>query len=181
MLNPFLESKAELVLTVPNSLDNQIVAAAHARTTLGVLVELISKTEKRIIVGAPFIQSTQKISDGPLGIAFEAALTRGVRLDIISTGSTFVDFDFSNLKRFKGQLLRRFQPKINLDNSKALGSHAKFCLSDDRSVYIGSANLTEKGIAEHLEMGMLAHGKLAKQISTFIHKLFDVGYFVEIK
>ena len=60
-----------------------------------------------------------------------------------------------------------------------LGSHAKFCISDNTAAYVGSANLTKPGLGEHFELGVLVRGQAALDMRRFwdfaVHyKLFRV-------
>jgi phosphatidylserine/phosphatidylglycerophosphate/cardiolipin synthase-like enzyme len=61
-----------------------------------------------------------------------------------------------------------------------LGSHAKFCVADGRRAYVGSANLTGPGLSEHLEIGLLVHGKVAKQIEELWLYSVEIGMFVKV-
>jgi phosphatidylserine/phosphatidylglycerophosphate/cardiolipin synthase-like enzyme len=55
--------------------------------------------------------------------------------------------------------LTLFRPAANVIDEERLGSHAKFCVADGESAYVGSANLTGPGLAGQLEMGLLVHGE----------------------
>ncbi|MFI5398460.1 MAG: phospholipase D-like domain-containing protein [Candidatus Binatia bacterium] len=59
-----------------------------------------------------------------------------------------------------------------------LGSHAKFCITDDERVYIGSANITQKGISGHFEMGVLLDGKPARQVSALVRALMESDFLI---
>ena len=76
------------------------------------------------------------------------------------------------------QDVRFFQAKTNIEQEQRLGSHAKFCIADETSVYVGSANLTGPGLSEHLEMGFLVDGKHAKQIVNVWKFLVDKGFWI---
>jgi len=46
--------------------------------------------------------------------------------------------------------------------------------------YVGSANLTGPGLSDHLELGLLVHGQVAKQIEEMWQYSIEIGLFVEV-
>ncbi|MCL4554913.1 MAG: phospholipase D family protein [Actinobacteria bacterium] len=170
----------EVVVTVPQPFGNDLAAQFGLRTTLGVLTELLASSKERVIIGAPFIQGEEGLHAGPLGMALESALRRNVRVDLISTGTSLAGLELSDLKAIAKHRLRTYQPRRNVEDVRSIGSHAKFCLADGNHAYVGSANLTQKGISGHLEMGVLLHGHAARQVWTFVLRLFDNDYLVEV-
>ena len=79
----------------------------------------------------------------------------------------------------RGQL-RFFQPAAHLLDDQQLGSHAKFCVSDDKSAYVGSANLTGRGLTGQVEMGILVRGSVARQIEGFWDYAVELGLFIPV-
>jgi phosphatidylserine/phosphatidylglycerophosphate/cardiolipin synthase-like enzyme len=170
----------EFVITVPEPFGAELAYRARARTSLGVLAQLISQAERYLVIAAPYIQSGGAIDAGPLADALRAALQRGVNVDIVSTGGGLQAVDVERLRRTGRGQVRLFQPHANVEDEGRLGSHAKFCIADDWHAYIGSANLTGPGLSTNLEMGVLVHGGLASQVREFWMYLRDVGFFVEV-
>jgi phosphatidylserine/phosphatidylglycerophosphate/cardiolipin synthase-like enzyme len=170
----------EAVVTVPDSLGPAFVSRFRMRTTLGVLTELLASARHEVVLGAPFVQGAEGLLAGPLGMALDACLRRGARVDLISTGASLAGLDLRNLRRAAAGRLRTFQPRSNVEDPRVLGSHAKFCLIDGEHAYIGSANITQKGISGHLEMGVLAHGAVPQQLAGLIRALLESEYFVEV-
>ena len=173
--------KVEFVITVPEPYDAELAYRARARTTLGVITQLIAQAQHRVVIAAPFIQPHESLESGPLAEALRAALRRGVAVDLASTGSSLQALILSALRQAARGRLRLFQPRVNVEDERRLGSHAKFCLADDQHAYIGSANLTGPGLSENLEMGILIHREVAPQIAEFWKLLLDIGFFVELK
>jgi len=66
-----------------------------------------------------------------------------------------------------------------MDDARMLGSHAKFLLCDGKHAYVGSANLTRRGIAGNIELGVLLHGKPAREVAAFVEALLDSGDLIE--
>jgi phosphatidylserine/phosphatidylglycerophosphate/cardiolipin synthase-like enzyme len=60
-------------------------------------------------------------------------------------------------------------------DKRRLGSHAKFCIPDWDSAYIGSANLTSPGLGENVEIGVMVRGEVARQLERFWQYAVDIG------
>jgi phosphatidylserine/phosphatidylglycerophosphate/cardiolipin synthase-like enzyme len=171
--------EVELVVTIPEPFGAELANQFGLRTTLGVLTELLASAERHVIMGAPFIQGEEGLQSEPLATALSAALKRGVRIDLISTGATFAQLHLDALRRVGEDRLRAYRPQKNAENARSLGSHAKFCLTDGELAYLGSANFTQMGIGGHLEIGVLLHGAVARKTWRFVTRLFKGDYLVE--
>ena len=168
----------EFVITVPEPFGVELAYKTRARTTLGVLTQLIAGAQQKIVLASPIIQAERSLIEGPLAEALQAALLRGVRIDIVSTGQSLRSLRQAGWLASPHQSVRFFQAKTNIDQEQRLGSHAKFCIADETSVYVGSANLTGPGLSEHLEMGFLVNGKYAKQVVDFWNYLVEKGFWI---
>jgi phosphatidylserine/phosphatidylglycerophosphate/cardiolipin synthase-like enzyme len=172
--------QAEVVVTVPEPFGAELASRIGVRTTLGVLTELLASAQHHVVLAAPFIQGEEGLHAGPLGMALIAALKRGVQVDVISTGASLAGLLLENLKELPRARFRTFQPRGNVEDPRMLGSHAKFCLCDGQHAYVGSANITQKGISGHFEVGVLLHGKPAQQVFGLVRALTESNYLVEI-
>lgn len=166
-------------MTVPELLGAAFVSRFGVRTTLGVLTELLASARHHVVIAAPFIQGAEGLHGGPLGMALVAALKRGVQVDLISTGESLSGLDLASLRGLPGTCFRTFQPRGNVEDPRMLGSHAKFWLCDADHAYVGSANITQKGISGHFEMGVLLHGRPAQQVFALVRALLESEYFIE--
>jgi phosphatidylserine/phosphatidylglycerophosphate/cardiolipin synthase-like enzyme len=83
---------------------------ARARTSSGVLAQLIAQAERYLVIAAPFIQSGEVIEAGPLADVLRAALQRGVNVDIVSTGGGLRVVAAERLRRTGRGQVRLFQP-----------------------------------------------------------------------
>jgi phosphatidylserine/phosphatidylglycerophosphate/cardiolipin synthase-like enzyme len=176
-----MSSTVELVLTLPESLGTEVAYLAHARTTLGALTQMAAQAQHELVMAAPYINGSifgEVILQHAMQYAVEK---RQVQLSIVTTGESldgFMNITWIEANRTKVQF---FRPKTNIELQQHLGSHAKFCLSDKQVAYIGSANLTYLGLHQHLEMGVLLQGELAKQVSDFWKLLILNEFFIEDK
>jgi phosphatidylserine/phosphatidylglycerophosphate/cardiolipin synthase-like enzyme len=173
-----VSSQVELVLTLPQSLGSEIAYLARARTTLGALTQMIAQVQQELVMAAPYIKG-DIFGQGILHNALQHAVEkRHVELSIVTTGESLNSFSDIAWIASNRARVRFFRPKSNVDVEQHLGSHAKFCIADGQIAYIGSANLTFLGLHQHLEMGVLLHGELAKQVSDFWRLLVINEFFV---
>lgn len=111
-------NEVEVVITVPEPLGAQLTSRFGVRTTLGVLTELLASARQHVVIAAPFIQGAEGLHAGPLGMALIAALKRGVRVDLISTGASLAGLDLRSLRDIAGARFRSFQPRDNVEDPR---------------------------------------------------------------
>jgi phosphatidylserine/phosphatidylglycerophosphate/cardiolipin synthase-like enzyme len=172
--------QVQLVITVPEPYGAALAHRMKCRMTLGVLTQLLAQAKRYVVIGAPFMQAGYGLSSGTLADALSAALQRGVNVDIVGTGQGLQTLNTEVLRQNAQGHLRLFQPKQNLEDSQRLGSHAKFCVADGTSAYVGSANLTGPGLNRHLEMGLLVQGEVAQQIEDFWIYALEIELFLPV-
>lgn len=173
-----MSNQVELVLTLPQSIGPEMAYLARARTTLGALTQMVALAQHELVMAAPYIKGGI-VGEGILQDALQHAVEkRYVELNIVTTSESLNSL--SNIAWIMANRARVhfFRPKSNVDDKQHLGSHAKFCIADAQIAYIGSANLTFLGMHQHLEMGVLLHGELGKQVSDFWRLLIVNGFFV---
>ena len=168
---------AEVVITAPEPHARALAYATRSRETLGVLVELFVDAEHNIAIAAPYIH-TNVFETGILGAAMTAALERKIVVELLTTKANLEKPRIRSLFTKFGPLLRLYYPEFPQFDVSELGSHAKFCISDDTAAYVGSANLTTPGLGEHFELGVLVRGQAALAMRSFWnfaihHKLFS--------
>ncbi len=175
-------SEPEIVLTAPPELNAGQFLRSPYRETLGAITQLVAGARRHIVLGSPFLEFNEVLCVGPIGGALAAAMHRGVRVDLVSTRASLAGIPVG--AAVSGEVptrLRLFQPGSNRTDERSLGSHAKFCLVDNEHAYLGSANLTEKGMTEHLELGVIVHGAAARHLWSIFEQLFRKGYFSEFE
>lgn len=173
-------TQVEVVVTVPDELPGDLLVRTAMRTTLGVLVELVGQSKNHVILASPFLQFANTVCRGTLGMAIGSAAARGVLIDVVSTSGSLVDVDSGALSTHRQPMsVRLSQPRANLLNAEVMGSHAKLCLVDATSAYIGSANFTSNGLTRHFEVGTLVRGQPAQDLWNVVTRLFSEGFFVQ--
>ena len=181
MNRPDDKNSTTFVITIPEVYRAELMYRAKARTTHGVLVQLIAQAQQSLVLVAPYLRASALLDDTNLANALRGALERGVSVDLASTHESLQGLDLTALRVTRRGQLRLFQPAANLEEENVLGSHAKFYLADGARAYIGSANLTYLGLNQHLEMGVMLQGEIVKQIHQFWQYLREIGFFVEIE
>lgn len=176
-----LDATTELVLSVPEPWGAELAFATGARLTLGVLTELLREAKEQVVLSAPYIGQSAGLVGPELSAACRGALKRDVSLAVLSTGEGLESL--RQWRRGFGSLagqIEFYRPAANVTDVRQLGSHAKFCLSDDSAAYIGSANLTGPGLGAHLEMGVLVRGSAAHQLRQFWTSALQRDLFVAV-
>jgi phosphatidylserine/phosphatidylglycerophosphate/cardiolipin synthase-like enzyme len=180
-LDTELVDSAELVITGPGPSGPALAHIARCRTTIGVYTQLLVEAEQEVVIAAPYLQQGHGLSAGPIEQALIAALKRGVRVDVTSTAQGLASLNYDALRQYSPEgRLRFFRPIANVRDAERLGSHAKFCVVDGQQAYIGSANLTGPGLSEHIEMGLLVRGRIARQVRELWDFCRRLGVFVQV-
>lgn len=177
-MNIDVETRVDLVTTIPEPYGRYLSYITRSRTTAGVLVDLISQARLKIVAGAPYMQGDHGFGTGVLGVALRAALERGVNVDLVGTGAALATVNKTSLTYQAQGRLRLLCGADHARDEQRLGSHAKFCVVDGMRAYVGSANFTGPGLSGQLEMGILVHGSIAKQIEEFWTSAIELGLIV---
>ncbi len=172
-----LDPQVQLVITAPTKYGADLAERVGCRTTLGVLTQLFVSAKKKVIVAAPYLQEGAGLSGGSLRDTLDATLRKGVDVDVLSTRRGLDSLAAFPRRDCPGRL-RMFRPEGENEDKKRLGSHAKFCLSDRDSAYIGSANLTGPGLGRNLEIGVMVKGEVALQLERFWRYALEIGLFI---
>lgn len=173
-----INSTAELVITPPNPFGSFFADKLECRMTIGVLTQLIAQSRQTVLLSAPFLQAGFGIPGGPITDAVKAALRRGVDVYVISTVGGLRSIDVGDLRQASAGCLHLFSTAANILDVQQLGSHAKFCLVDSETAYVGSANFTAPGLGRHLELGLLVAGEAAQKIDALWKYGLEIGLFV---
>ena len=85
MIHPDEKNATTFVITLPETCRAQLTYRAQARTTHGVLVQLIAQAKKSLVLAAPYLKASVLLDDTYLATALRGALKRGVSIDLAST------------------------------------------------------------------------------------------------
>lgn len=180
----------KIVATIPES-ETEIDESDFGSLLLE-LREVIDTAEDELFVMNPFFseQVVDKLR-GPL----ENAASRGVSITVVTRYLTYNE-DNSYNENFLANLLSsesvrdRTSVYEYVEDVEKLGGtfHAKLVIADQSVCYLGTANLTHRGLRDNLELGMILHdenvNKLHRMVSSLlnsslIHRVvYDDGSFV---
>ncbi len=151
------------------------LASIRARSTTGVLLELIERARSEvIIVGYAW-------TDGAAAIfqALVAAQQRRVRVTIAGDQ---LEQNLNVLRSHwpSGQQLPELytRPASPLDGKSAL--HAKLAIADSRRMLVTSANLTYHGLAGNIEIGLVVTGQSVADAVELLSALIAAGELVPV-
>lgn len=130
-------------------------------------------------MSAPFIFLSKETASGPFALALSQAAKRSVRIDIISTTESIAHLKASLPGLVASPEVSVFRPRAEMTDS-LLGSHAKLIIADENYGYIGSANLTDPGLMNNLEMGVVVQGNVARAASNYWKELERLGFLERV-
>lgn len=172
----------DVVVTVPQEDDHDIGQSLGSLVVR--LVELLAGADEEIVILNPFF-TTQAFGNivGPLS----GALERGVSVTLITRYLTygrdedsrdFVRKLFDGDSPPKGLTLYEY---IDPDDDSSATIHAKMTIVDRNRAYLGTANLTHRGLHENLEIGVIFQDATVDQLTRFTDDLRESGYLHEIE
>jgi len=171
----------QLVVTPPEPFGTTLIRRIGARTTHGVLVEIAAQAETSLFISAPFIFISPETAAGSLAVALEQAAERSVKIDIVSTSESIVRLKVALPSLVKHPKVNLFRPRAEIATDSVLGSHAKVFIADESFGYIGSANLTDPGLLNNLEMGVVVRGCIAQAAALFWAELERLGFLERVE
>jgi phosphatidylserine/phosphatidylglycerophosphate/cardiolipin synthase-like enzyme len=149
-------SEVQLVWTGPSS------AAVPVRSMAAVLEDLIAEAKSELV-----IMTYSARPYPPVRAALAAALQRQVRVDVVVETLTGAGSALSGSEpaaAFAGLpgLTLWHRPK-SARGTESAKMHAKVAIADGQSMLVSSANLTQSGVHDSLEAGVLIRGGTAPQ------------------
>ena len=151
------ESKAQLVWTGP---EEMVPAEPGALTTARVVDEIINQTKRQLIVAGYYVSETtlrryglEKMSDS-------------IQIVVIVDAGTVELRDAVDLRRMGVTVVQ-----VANIGAAAAKFHVKALVSDAETALITSANFTELGQRQNVELGVLLSGKLATQAASQLMRI----------
>lgn len=178
-----------LVATIPyedRALNPKMFAPLH-----GNLLELIRSADERLVLMSPFLSERAYERLRP---AIHTAADNGADIALITNALTYGDDDHN--RNCARSLLTddRIGPHTTayeyVDDETWTTFHAKIVISDGDRAYLGTANLTHRGLGDNLELGVIFRDATATRLadlgsalqeSSFLHEVTrDGGRFIRI-
>lgn len=179
-------SQAQVIATLPDNLPLSPDVKRRIPSLVATLHRLITTASQEIIILNPFFEQE---GFNRLASALLAAAGRGVLVTIITrqlSDETAVNYRVikqlwkQSLQEGISDQLRYYEYQQVEDDRMLLSSHAKVMLVDGRTAYIGSANLTEYGMARFVEIGVTLQEPQLNQLQLLIAALLNATETVAI-
>lgn len=168
------ESQTELVLTGP------MTPFVATRRTERVLIDVITSAQVELFIVSFVAHQRQSILE-----ALQKATDRGVEVNVIlessvESGGTLKSDQFSSLKTALPDAT--FYHWAEREGEFAGGKvHAKIVVSDQKSAFLTSANLTGHAMERNIEAGALFHGGDTPQdIARHLRGLIDLKILIRL-
>lgn len=171
--------QVELIATLPDNLPLDSEIRRSIASLAAALHRLITEAEREIIILNPFFEQA---GFDRLASALLAAARRGTAITIIShrlTDPTSTNHTVMSrlVRRAAADSLNDRFSFYEYQQGEAghivLASHAKVLLADGEKAYIGSANLTEYGMARRVEIGVLLQGPQVKHLRLVLKAIME--------
>lgn len=148
------------------------------------LVELIASANEEIVILNPFF--TER-AFGNVVSPVANALNRGVSVTLVTRYLTYGSDDdsrafvkelFSECSLSGGEL--QLYEYIDPDEGQNATIHTKMTIVDRERAYLGTANLTHRGLHDNLEIGVIFRDDTVSQLVGFVDELQDSHFLHEI-
>jgi phosphatidylserine/phosphatidylglycerophosphate/cardiolipin synthase-like enzyme len=159
-----IDATSTVVWTLPRELSEEV----GERTYLQAAKSIIDSAKNAIWIVSPFVEA---YGVGRLIGVISAALGRGVSVTIVADEvgavTALAAKALEELRR-EAAYASGALAIYSVETNGRLLVHSKIILADAESVLIGSANLTDRGLASNLEAGVLLRGP---EVADVLHKL----------
>lgn len=173
----------EVIVNVPEG-EDEIVGKSLGSLVVR-LMEIIGNADEEIVILNPFFtEEAFKNVVRPIS----GALEKGTSVTLITRYLTYGKNN--NSRNFVREVLKESDSGAsNLTLYEYLDSagendatiHAKMTLVDRKVAYLGTANLTHRGLRDNLEVGMLIRDETVNQLVSFFDDLLHSRYLHEVE
>lgn len=148
------------------------------------LMELIGRADDSITILNPFF--TEQVFDS-IANPLQSAAQRGANITIMTRSLTYGS-DGDN-REFIKDLIDEINDPAGLTLYEYIGPeddysatiHAKMTLIDGEEAYLGTANLTHRGLRDNLEIGVIFRDDTVIRLSEFVDSLRGSKYLHEVR
>lgn len=161
------------VANVPRDEDLDLSLSLDGLTVA--VLDLLRTAQDEVVILSPFF--TPEVLD-QLAPSLEAAAERGAAIRIITRSLTYGDEPTGN-RQFLRRLLSdetvaaRTHLYEYVDSEYDATIHAKLIMVDGERAYLGTANMTHRGLIENLELGIITQEPLTGELRSFVRELLD--------
>ena len=168
-----------VVATIPyddHALDPNMFEPIH-----GNMLELIRSASDQLVLMSPFLS---KRAYERLRPALHTAVANGASISLITNSLTYGDEDYNRdcaqavLADDRLHDATRVYEYIN--DKTWMTFHAKIVVADSNQAYLGTANLTHRGLGDNLELGVIFRDSTVSRLSELVTTLKQSDFFYEI-
>jgi phosphatidylserine/phosphatidylglycerophosphate/cardiolipin synthase-like enzyme len=135
-------------------------ASVPVRSMAAVLEDVINEARSELVI---MTYSARRYE--PLRAALAAAIARGVAVDVVVETLTGAGSALSGSEPATAGLQGVNLWHLSTRNRTTAGAkmHAKLAIADGKTLLVSSANLTQSGVSDSLEAGLLVRGRTAPE------------------
>lgn len=169
-----------VVATIPyddDALDPGMFEPLH-----GNLLELIRSADQDLVLMSPFLSQKAYKRLRP---ALHTAAANGTGITLITRYLTYGEEDYN--REFTSAVLSDDQlaPQTTvyeyINDETWTTFHAKVIIADGETAYLGTANLTHRGLGDNLELGIIFRDSTATRLSMLVNSLMDSAFLHHIQ
>lgn len=168
-----------VVATIPS--DDRALDPGMFEPLHGNLLELIRSADDDLVLMSPFLSEQAYERLRP---ALITAADNGADITLITRYLTYGDEDFNREFARGVDANRRLAPATTLyeyiDDETWTTFHAKVVIADGVRAYLGTANLTHKGLGSNLELGVIFRDDTAARLDALVENLRQSDFFHEV-
>lgn len=144
-------------------------------------IELIQSAEHNLALMSPFLSEEAYERLQP---ALHTAAGQGADITLITRYLTYGDKDYN--REFAKRVLadEALAPVTTcyeyIDDESWITFHAKIVIADGEQAYLGTANLTHKGLGENLELGVVFRDATAGRFADLVDALQESAFLHEV-
>lgn len=169
-----------VVATIPyddSSLDPGMFEPLH-----GNLLELIRSAEDDLVLMSPFLSERAYERLRP---ALHTAADNGADITLITRYLTYGEEDYNRqfvrVVRDDARLAPQTATYEYIDDDTWTTFHAKIVIADGVRAYLGTANLTHRGLGDNLELGVIFRDETTARLSSLISTLMQSSFLHKVQ
>jgi phosphatidylserine/phosphatidylglycerophosphate/cardiolipin synthase-like enzyme len=172
--------KNTVVATIPY--DDPALAPGMFEPLHGNILELIRLANDRLVLMSPFLS---KRAYKRLRPALHTAADNSADITLITNSLTYDEMNYN--REFTSAILRdeRLSSQTTVYeyiNDKTWTTfHAKIVIADEVSAYLGTANLTHRGLGDNLELGVIFRDDTVERLSSLVELLMSSSFLHRVE
>ena len=168
-----------IVATIPYddpALDSGMFEPLH-----GNLLDLIRSADDELVLMSPYLSEQAYKRLRP---ALHTATDNGAAITLVTRSLTYGDDEYNrqfvHAVRDDNNLAPHTTCYEYINNETWTTFHAKIVIADGERAYLGTANLTHRGLGDNLELGVIFCDEVASRLAALVGSLRQSEFFHEV-